>query len=435
MASLTRTRGSDFLGPLMVSHIGEVERQIAEVRRRRNLFAAQQVVYVPLALAGALVALLIGLAFLVPLAGYIFAVWAAIGLFAFGIVRALRRLRTSWLGADAARAIDNAAGLEERLTTLTALSSKRVESRLWGHLVADNLRLLGRWTPQGLTPRRVPRSIWPALAGAFVLAALLILASMSGDGDGEFLPRPGAHPDGSEEGEGALSFEATDDDAQGGAVVDWSELLAAMPERLREEILRRAKRAAPGTQPPPGAKPIGRKKGGGTAGADSGSEKGSGHEQGERIARDGAGPGGEGKAPGQELARREQPPGPRGAPRGSEAPAKGDGLKVLGQRSKGQETGGSAAGGSGAGAGTAPGSLYGTPEGEQRPSGLFALDLDAERGDGGEDGEGEPGSRPASPLASEQRIDDAVRRAQVPADYEKIVQRLFQRGDDPEMGR
>jgi len=44
---------------------------------------------------------------------------------------------------------------------------------------------------------------------------------------------------------------------------------------------------------------------------------------------------------------------------------------------------------------------------------------------------GEGGSAPPAPpprLAEDQRLDDAIRRAQVPVEYEKIVQRLFNRG-------
>src|SRR5688572_7822596 len=134
----------------MVSQIGAIERQIAEVRRRRNLFAAQQMLYVPVAIAGALVVGLVALAFLLPAERYVLAVWAAIVVFAFGVIRAIRRLRASWLGIDAPRAIDRSIALEERLTTLAALSSKKPESRLWGHLVSENLRLLGRWTPEAL---------------------------------------------------------------------------------------------------------------------------------------------------------------------------------------------------------------------------------------------------------------------------------------------
>jgi hypothetical protein len=38
---------------------------------------------------------------------------------------------------------------------------------------------------------------------------------------------------------------------------------------------------------------------------------------------------------------------------------------------------------------------------------------------------------PSSRLSEDQRLDDAVRRAQVPVEYEAIVQRIFNRGDEP----
>ena len=410
----------------MVSQIGAIERQVAEVRRRRNLFAAQQVLYVPVAIAGALILVLVALAFVLPAERYVLAVWAAIVVFAFGVIRAIRRLRASWLGTDAPRTIDHSVALEERLTTLAALSAKRPESRLWGHLVNENLRLLGRWTPQALTPRRVPRSVIPAAVGALAILALLVLGLAGGEADGGFMPRAGARPEAADSGDEELSAEGGAEGADGGMLVDWSEMLAAMPERLREEILRRAKRAVPGTDPPPGAKPVGRGQGRGAAGAGAGPESDR-EKEGEQIAKDASGAPGKGKVPGTELARRKG--GETGSSLAPQEPAKGDGLKVLGQRPKGKEGGGSSGGGPGAGAGTAAGGLYGDKEGEARPDGIFALDLDAERGDGGDEGDGSERDRPASPLANEQRIDDAVRRAQVPADYEKIVQRLFSRGD------
>ena len=412
----------------MVSQIGAIERQVAEVRRRRNLFAAQQLLYVPVALAGALVVGLVALAFVLPAERYVLAVWAAIVVFAFGVIRAIRRLRASWLGTDAPRMIDRAIALEERLTTLAALSAKQPESRLWGHLVSENLRLLGRWTPQALTPRRVPRSVLPAAAAAVAIGALLVLGLVGGEADGGFVPRVGARPHPADSGVDDLA-ESAAEGADGGALVDWSELVAAMPERLREEILRRAKRAVPGTDPPPGAKPVGRGQGRGAAGAGKGPE--SDHDkEGGKVAREAGGADAKSKAAGSEVARRKgSQDGQSLAP---EEPAKGDGLKVLGQRPKGKEGGGGPGGGPGAGGGKASGALYGDKAGEALPNGIFALDLDAERGDGGEEGDGSERDRPASPLANEQRIDDAVRRAQVPADYEKIVQRLFSRGDAAE---
>ena len=94
------------------------------------------------------------------------------------------------------------------------------------------------------------------------------------------------------------------------------------------------------------------------------------------------------------------------------------------------KAGGSGNGGAGAGSGGDKEGLYGERQAAGKATGSFALDLDAMRSaqPTKESGDDSPSAAPPSRLADDQRLDDAIRRAQVPVEYEKIVQRIFNRG-------
>ena len=94
------------------------------------------------------------------------------------------------------------------------------------------------------------------------------------------------------------------------------------------------------------------------------------------------------------------------------------------------KAGGSGNGGAGAGSGGDREGLYGERPASGKATGSFALDLDAMRSaQPAKEGENDsPTSAPSSRLADDQRLDDAIRRAQVPVEYEKIVERIFNRG-------
>ena len=94
------------------------------------------------------------------------------------------------------------------------------------------------------------------------------------------------------------------------------------------------------------------------------------------------------------------------------------------------KVGGSGNGGAGAGSGGDKDGLYGERQASGKAAGSFALDLEAMRSpqpskEGADDSQN---PAPSSRLADDQRLDDAIRRAQVPVEYEKIVQRIFNRG-------
>ncbi|MGH7818963.1 MAG: hypothetical protein ACREQ9_04245, partial [Candidatus Binatia bacterium] len=74
---------------------------------------------------------------------------------------------------------------------------------------------------------------------------------------------------------------------------------------------------------------------------------------------------------------------------------------------------------------------FGSREGGLRATGSFDLDLAGQRVEGrNRGGEDEPaGARPAADVTANQHLDDAIRRAQVPPEYEQIIQRMFSRAD------
>jgi hypothetical protein len=116
------------------------------------------------------------------------------------------------------------------------------------------------------------------------------------------------------------------------------------------------------------------------------------------------------------------------------SPEKGRTLSAQDKKKENKQpssTGLGGAGSAGAGKGGDQDGLFGERQAVGGAAGSFSLDLDAMRGgdDGKDEGDGEA-HRADSALAPNQRVDDAIRRAQVPAEYEAIVQRLFNRSAD-----
>ena len=412
-----------------------VREQLGRVRRRANLYAAQKTAY----LAGAALLLglstLVGLAFLLSRTEFALAVWAL--LLGLGLLggRLLATARRDWIPRrEAARSIDRRAALEERLSTLDANPGSR--SRLRGTLVRQNLALLPRWEPAVLVPRAVPRTVW-----VFLLAIVASFFILRWGGDAVAAREAAGRAARAEAGKG-------EPQAIGGAAFGGPEelsgdselmaLLTSLPDQIREAILGKA--AGPGrggemlARLPEGAIPPGGEMRPGEGGAgepiDPSSlppSSGKGAGEGEK-ARTGEGTT---RRPGDttqgEAVRGDRPKElPRvesGKPREGEA----------GEDARAGQGGGRAAG---AGSGGEAGSLYGPPETDRRAPERFELDLagrGAEGADTKEGGDDDTG-RPTARLAAEQRLDDAIRRAQVPPEYEGIVQRMFSRADPETTG-
>ncbi|MEA2624100.1 MAG: hypothetical protein QOD06_145 [Candidatus Binatota bacterium] len=420
--------------------------QLARLRRRVNVVAAQEALYSTAAFALLAVSTVVVLAFALSPGWYGVAVWVVTALLLLTAAAKARALRHEWLPRrGAAVAVDRRAHLEERLATLVALAPAPGGSRLWSVLVKDNLRRLPEWSPQRMAPRLLPGSFWLALLLLLGTVALLQLSSiLPGEGgvfprlvprdapaDLALLPPP----------EGVPPPEESREMQNGTGLMDLSSILNSLPAKLRDEILRRAKRMPPGMKPPPGAKPIA---GGGARGSsasgsppDGRGEKSPSDRQPLAASPDGAA--GDKALEAPELAER----GRQGRDKADGKllpPVRGEGLKTLpragtpSKEDRGKAASQLAGSGAGAGAGSGPaqGELYGAKEPGGDADGSFQLDLDGKAEPSGDQGgsEGDP-SRPAGALAKDQEIDDAVRRAQVPPEYEAIVKRIFRRDESP----
>jgi hypothetical protein len=428
---------SDASTPLRPSAQSPLDRVLAGVgaqtsraRRRLNRVALEHALFVTVGTAMLSLSALVILAFVLSPRGYAWATWLIFVVVAATIAVHLRRVRTSWVrGTDAALVIDHRVGLEDRLATLATADAAARRSRLWSFLIRENLRLLPRWEPRRLAPRSVPMSIWYFICS--LLLAALVSYRIPRPGFpaplGESTERPAATPSGQSDTRSA--------EPVAGRSEEPSRLWTDLPERLRQAILGpRSSRKFAGSIPPRTA-PVTDEKGGPAI-------------VGSRIGNSGPVRSAPATADTTRLASpsgtsRSTLPHPgndqqvtRGQAESSAAPAHGDPPKTLpgklrGDRPKSlaKDSTGGAGGGGGAGTGGDKEGLFGERQAGGRAAGSFALDLDALRGSqSDQEGEdGEPGARLEATLSAGQRLDDAVRRAQVPAEYEKIVQRIFNR--------
>jgi len=144
--------------------------------------------------------------------------------------------------------------------------------------------------------------------------------------------------------------------------------------------------------------------------------------------------------------------GPPSGPGGNaQAPAQGSGIQHLDRarldrrNARGQfqpdaqqapgSQGEAGAGGPGAGSGTDP-RLFGNPANLPGGPRTFQLALDSthervegSEGEAGEKDEGGIIEKSSKGLSQRQSLDDAIRKAQIPPEYEEIVKRLFSRGE------
>jgi hypothetical protein len=403
--------------------------QTSRARRRLNRVALEHALFVTAGTAILSLCVLVILAFVLSARGYAWATWLIFAVVAATIAVHLRRVRRSWVpGADAALVIDHRVGLEDRLATLATADAAARRSRLWSFLIRENLRLLPRWEPRRLAPRSLPMSIW------YFICSLLLAALVS-----YRIPRPGLPTPFGESAERPAATQSGESDARSteqaaGRSEESSRSWTDLPERLRQAILGpQASRTFAGSIPPKTA-PVTDEKGGPAI-------------VGSRI--DNSGPVRSAPATAETMrlasppsAGRSTLPPPgshqqvaRGQAEPSAELARGDLPKTLplkpgklrGDRPKSLAKG--SGGGGGAGTGGDKEGLFGERQAGGRAAGSFALDLDALRGgQSNQEGEdSERGARLETTLSSEQRLDDAVRRAQVPAEYEKIVRRIFNR--------
>jgi hypothetical protein len=412
--------------------------QAREVRRRANRFTVADVMLVAAGMAFAAWAALILLALRLTPSGFALAAWlvfAAIVVVGWKRIRAARR---TWMpAARAAIVIDERAHLEERLSTLASANDASRRSRLWNFLLDENLRLLPTWEARRFTPRSVPRSAW-----FFALAFLILLLAHRRlphrvEGSSDSAPPAEASAPSAADG-------SDDESQQGSDAPQQSSFGFKLPEALRQAILgKQSSQTFAGTNPEK-TLPVKEDRGGPAvvgkrpimnggpvrsmpAGPNAPKPSGPpGAGANVPVASDGK-PSTE-PPPSSQIARGDAPKrlSPAESSKPQAPPNKTSGNKTM--------TGGSGGGGAGRG-GDAEG-LYGEKHGDGKYSGSFSLDLDAvQSGEPSESGDSGEATRPETRLSSDQRLDDAVRRAQVPVEYEKIVQRIFNRADEDDSPR
>ncbi|HEV8713588.1 MAG TPA: hypothetical protein VGX03_12270 [Candidatus Binatia bacterium] len=462
--------------------LADIEDRLRRVRARFNLYTLQHNFY------GLGTTLSLGMALLIlgafTLSSWLFTLiaWPLLALLAFWLLFFLRRGVVGWTDLNAAaRRIDARAGLKERLSTLVAqltagIIGKPPPSSLWPHLLADNTDRLPEWEVKKIAPRRVPWSFLPFLASLLLalFVALVPLLSPSSELDPfslanlqtmlselpermgqmiedkmSLLPDPQDHWGGSSmfNDGGAKGKQKGEKGGQTQGEDRERELrsLAALPEELQKAI-RQALQGLPdkgrdqenqGTTPPPGnrlaLRPSDEQKKPNFA--VEGQNLPKSKEQ-QAVGR--AGQGGESKGG-----------SPSGAGGNAQAPDQGSGMQRLDRarldrkNARGQfqpdspqipgSEGEAGAGGPGAGSGTDP-RLFGNPANLGTGAHTFQLALDSthEKGEGSETEEKDEGGvieKSTKNLSQRQSLDDAIRKAKIPPEYEEIVKRLFSRGE------
>ena len=158
--------------PAITLGLAEVEERLRALRRRLNSITAQHTAY----LAGSVVVLMLAAVVVVALRAPASTFRLACGASAVLVVLAVSLCgayaRRRWLTLEqTAYLADGRAQLTDRLATLIDLRLRPRPSRLAPLLVAQALALDERWQARRLVPRRVPRSIFILLASLVVAAA------------------------------------------------------------------------------------------------------------------------------------------------------------------------------------------------------------------------------------------------------------------------
>ena len=454
--------------------LAKVEAQLRTFRVRFNLYTAQHQLYSMGTVLALGIALFTILAFSLSSFWFTLAAWPLFALAGFVCFRFLRRGITDWTNiSTAARRVDLQVGLKQRLSTIAAqitagAPDRLPASRLWTYLLRDNIDRLPTWEVKKVGPSRVPWSLLPflgAVALAFFTASIPLLSPASepvpftltnldliaselperaGQLVGErlsMLPEnPQAPPlDPLPSGE-TTTQQQEEQGEQGEEEGPGQEFrsLASLPENIQQAI----RSALQGLQESDEQRRARQ--------GDSAEEK--------RLALN-TGQDGDGLFESQDQAE-QQPAGEgqagndgqgQSAGKGSnQAPEQGSGIQKLQQArldrrqtasvfepanpqlpSKGGQAG---RGGTAAGGGTDP-RLFGNEKDLGAPTPTFRLSLDAsfEKSRTGTEVVKDEGGgvtiKSTSQLNQNQALDDAIRNAQIPPEYEDIVKRLFSRGE------
>jgi hypothetical protein len=158
--------------PAITLGLAEVEERLRVLRRRLNAVTTQHSAYLSLSVISAVVTALIIMALRGSPSAFRAAAWSGVVLClaagAWGVLAARRR----WLdGPATAHLADRRGGLTDRLVTLVDLRARPRPSRLAPVLVAQLLALSTQWQPQRIAPRRVPRSVFVLIVALFALGS------------------------------------------------------------------------------------------------------------------------------------------------------------------------------------------------------------------------------------------------------------------------
>ncbi len=452
------------------SALAEVEARLRKLRARFNLYTAQHQFYGVGTVLALGFALFIFLAFSLSSFWFTLAAWPLFALAGFVCFRFLRQGVADWTNMNtAARRIDLQVGLKQRLSTLTAqimasTPNRPPASRLWTYLLRDNMDRLSMWETKKVAPRLMPWSFLPFLAAlllAFFVASIPLLSPASEPvpfsltnlelitselsertgqlvderlsvlPEGPTAPTPDPLPFDETLSQQANSQASLQDQGEGKEGLGQELLdLASLPEDI-QQALRTALQGLQESQE-----------------LDDRQQARDAAES--RLALNDEQQAGEAtqQAVGESQAGNDAEMASQG--KGSSTPPEqGSGLQKLKQvRLDRRKTvgafqsanpqlprrGGQAGrGGSGAGTGTDP-RLYGNQANLGATAPTFSLSLDAsfEKSRTGREIVKDEGGgvimKSTSQLSANQALDDAIRNAQIPPEYEDIVKRLFSRG-------
>ena len=158
--------------------VAEVEERLRVLRRRLNALTLQHGVYLSLSAMVLAATLLTIVALRAAAQAFAVAAWTSALLGGGSVVWGALWVRWHWLDiAKAAALADRRGELADRLATLVALRAGARSARLAPVLVGQLLALGSRWQPRRLAPRLVPRSLYVLIASVLCLTATLLLTS------------------------------------------------------------------------------------------------------------------------------------------------------------------------------------------------------------------------------------------------------------------
>lgn len=161
--------------PAITLGLAEVEERLRALRRRLNSITAQHSAY----LASSTVILLLAAVIVVGLRAsastFRIATCGSMLLVIVAVAGCITYARRHWLTLrDTAHLADRQAQLTDRLATLVDLRLRPRPSRLAPLLVTQALALGARWQALRIAPRRIPRSVFLLLASLLALAATIM---------------------------------------------------------------------------------------------------------------------------------------------------------------------------------------------------------------------------------------------------------------------